>query len=423
MQENKEGVASMTNASQQTGDGKPLPLAGIRVVDLGWVISVPLIGRFLADLGAEVIKVESRSRLDLMRREPPLGDRQAGPDWAVSFHGLHRNKLSITLDLRSQEARALVKRLIAVSDVVMENMTPGAMERLGLGYEELRKIRPDIVMLSVSNIGQRGPLSNTSAFCPCSGAVSGFSTLVGYEGEETLLSGAFLDPTTALYGVFALLTALEHRAQTGEGQYVDAALVEAGVSLTAEPLLDYQWNGRVWGPRGNVEPGFAPHNTYPCREPDSWIAIAVTSDSEWGRLLEVMGHPAWAQDPRFADQLSRWKHRADLDVLVSQWTAPQDRDDLVGRLQATGVAASASYRQPELPSQELYQHRQDYVVVDHPTFPGEMLSGVPWKLSETPGSIRRHAPLLGEHNAQVFGDLLGLSEEELQRLEEAGVLT
>ena len=413
----------MASASQQAGNGKLLPLAGIRVVDFGWVWSVPVIGQMLAEMGAEVIKVESRNRLDTGRIGIPIADRPVDPDWAVGFHVYHRNKQSVTANLRSEEGLALVKRLISVSDVVMSNMTPGAMERLGMGYEDLKKVRPDVVVLSVSTIGQTGPISQTPTYSPCAGAISGLETLVGYEGEGTQGSTtAFMDPITALNGAFAIVAALEHRAKTGEGQYIDSSLAEGGIAFTAEPLLDYQWNGRVWGPRGNMELGYAPHDTYPCREPDTWIGIAVTSEAEWQGLLEVMEQPAWVKDPHFTDQFSRWKHRADLDELVGQWTATQERDDLARRLQAAGVAATPAYTLPELPSLEHHQHRQDYVTLDHPTLANETIYGVYWRLSETPGSIRRHAPLLGEHNAQVFGDILGVPEEELKRLEEAGDL-
>ena len=414
----------MIDGSNQAHDGKPLPLAGLRVVDIGWVWAIPVVGHILADMGAQVIKIESRDRLDMMRQPlPGLTGTDTDPDSAVGFHILHRGKMGVTLNLRPEEGKTLLKRLVAVSDAVIENFTPGTMDRLDLGYEELRKVRPDLVMLSVSTIGQTGPLRDTPTFSPCAGALSGLETLVGYEGEETLGSGlAFGDPATAMHGVFALLAALEHRDRTGEGQHVDASLAESGVSLSAEPLLDYQWNSRIWGPRGNVEPGFSPHNTYPCSGDDAWIAIAVGSETEWQRLLGVMGQPAWATDSRFTDQLSRWKHRADLDELVGQWTASQERDDLAQRLQAAGVAASPAYRQSELLDQKHHQQRQNYVTVDHPRFPGEKVYGVFWKLSETPGSIRRHAPLLGEHNTEVYRDLLGLSEEEMQRFQESGAL-
>ena len=413
----------MVDAPRQAQDNSSLPLAGIRVLDFGWVWAAPVLGHILADMGAQVIKIESRAHLDSTRGGFPVGDRKEDPDWAVGFHVLNRNKLSVTLDLRTEEGKALLKRLVAVSDVVMENMMQGTMERLGLGYDEMREVRPDLVMLSISTIGQTGPLRRTPSYSPTAGAVSGMETLVGYEGERTLGAAlAFMDPVTALHGVFALLATLEHRRKTGEGRRIDISLTETGVALTAEPLLDYQWNGRVWGTRGNMEPGYAPYNTYPSRGDDTWVAIAVTSEAEWQMLLDAMEHPSWVQDPRFADQFSRWKHRAELDELVGQWTATQDRDELVPRLQAAGVAASAGYRQSELVSREHNQQRQTFVTLDHPTFPGEIIYGLFWKLSDTPGALRRHAPLLGEHNADVLGGILGLSEEELRRLVESGVL-
>ena len=413
----------MTGTLQQDGEGKPLPLAGLRVVDFGWVWSVPVIGRILADMGSEVIKVESRNRLDTGRTGLPVGDRPADPDWAVGFHVYHRNKQSVTANLRSEEGLALIKRPISVSDVVMSNMTPGVMDRLGLGYDDLKQVRADLAVLTVSTIGQTGPFSQTPSYSPCAGAISGLETLVGYEGGSTQGSTtAFMDPITALYRAFAILIALEHRTKTGDGQYIDASLTEAGIAFTVEPLLDYQWNSRIRGPRGNMEPGYAPHNTCPCLESDSWIGIAVASETEWQNLLEVMSHPSWVHDPRFADQFSRWKHRDALDQLMGQWTVSQERDELARRLQAAGVAATPAYSLPELPSLEHHQHRQDYVTLDHPTLANELIYSVVWPLSETPGSIRRHAPLLGEHNSQVYRNLLGLSAEELRQLEESGAL-
>lgn len=387
-----------------------LPLAGVRVVDFGWVWAVPLVGHILADFGAQVIKVESPLHLDYTRATPPLGGRKDDPDWALGFHPLHRNKMSITVNLRTPEGKALIRQLVAISDVVLENFAPGTLDRLGLGYQDLRRVRPDLVMLSISSAGQTGPLNDIVSYCPTAGALAGVETLVGYEGQETLGSQtAFLDPVTALYGIFALLVALHYRSQTGIGQHLDLSLLETGVSLLAEPLVDYQWNGRVWDPRGNAEYGFAPHNVYPCRAPDTWVAIAVQNEAQWRALLSVMGNPPWAQEPRFSDPLSRYHNRAELDDLIRRWTVTQERDALVQRLQEAGVPASASYTLPELPFQEHYRHRRLYIAIDHPTLPNEIIPGVFWKMSATPGSVRRHAPLLGEHTAYVHRELLGLS--------------
>ena len=413
----------MTNRFDSTHNDKPLPLAGLRVVDVGWVWAIPVVGHILADMGAQVIKVESRDRLDMMRQPLPGMNADPDPDSAVGFHILHRGKMGITLNLRPEEGKTLLKRLVAISDVVIENFSPGTMERLGVGFEELKKVNPSLVMLSVSTIGQTGPLSNTPTFSPCAGALSGLETLVGYEGDETLGSGlAFGDPATALHGVFALLAALEHRDRTGEGQHIDASLAETGVSFCAEPLMDYQWNRRIWGPLGNNEPGFAPHNTYPCNGDDTWVAIAIGTEPEWQRVRTMLGNPDWGKDPRFTDQFSRWKNRVKLDELVGQWTALQDRDDLAERLQAAAIAASPAYKQSELFDHEHHKRRNNFVTLDHPKFPAEKVYGLFWQLSTTPGSIRRHAPLLGEHNAEVYENLLGISKQELQRLIESGAL-
>ena len=283
-------------------------LAGYRVLDFGWVLAGAIPGMTLADLGAEVIKVETRQRLDYMRLGRPIVGDQPDPEQNPMFHNVNRGKLSVTLNIGEPEAVALVKRLVAKCDVVIENFSPGVMDRLGLGYEALRAVKPDIVMASISSTGQDGPLRDLRAYAPSIGALSGLDSAMGYEGGGPLgLKHAFGDICGALHAVFAIASALYRRNQTGQGQYIDVSMLRATVVTQGVGLMEHALAGRTLQPRGNYDPTMAPYGNYPCAGEDRWVSIAVASEEEWQGLVAAISGPGetrpnWTGDQRFGSQ-------------------------------------------------------------------------------------------------------------------------
>ncbi len=398
-------------------------LAAYRVLDFGWVLAGAIPGMVLSDMGAEVIKVETRQRLDYMRMGRPIVGDRPDPEQNPMFHNVNRGKLSITLNISEPEAVELARRLVAESDVVIENFSPGVMDRLGLGYETLRGIKPDIIMASISSTGQEGPLRDLRAYAPSIGALSGLDSTMGYEGGGPLgLKHAFGDICGALHAIFAIVSSLYRRNRTGEGQYIDVSMLRATVVTQGVGLMEHALTGRALRPRGNYDPTMVPYGNYPCAGGDQWISIAVANDDEWQGLLNAMGSPGWAEDQRFASQYRRQRHRRELDALLSQWTSQHEPNSLTGLLQDHGVAAAPVLSAEERLFHPHFMERGLYSDIDHPALGAEPIFNLMWGLNKTPSSVRRHAPLMGEHNRQVLCGTLGLTESELTDLEERQVV-
>lgn len=408
-------------------------LTGCRVLDFGTAFASPMAAHLLADMGAEVIKIESHTRLDGLRLGRPIvaddiagGDRGDWPEYQPVFHGLNRSKLGITVNMKHPEGTALLKRLVRMSDVVINNFSPGVMVRAGLGYDVLRAEKPDLIYVSLPAAGENGPLRNIVTYAPVIAALSGISGLVGYSAAREDFVGtlqvAFCDAVGALHAVVATLAALRHRQATGEGQAIDISQWEASVSMLGEGILDYVMNGRVLSSVGNTHPTMAPHNNYRCAGDDVWVAIAVRSEADWRAFCQAARHPEWADDPRFADAYLRTHHRDELDALITTWTSQRTPYDVMESLQAAGIAAMPVMNVEDQFMDPHLRARQVHVECEHPRVGIEWLHGIPWHLSATPGRIRRPAPLLGEHNQYVFGELLGLPAAEIQRLMEAGAI-
>jgi benzylsuccinate CoA-transferase BbsF subunit len=408
-------------------------LAGYRILDFGTAFASPMAAHLLADMGAEVIKIESQTRLDGLRLGRPIvgediagGDRGEWPEYQPVFHGLNRSKLGVTVNIKHPEGVELLMRLVRVCDVVVNNFSPGVMDRAGLGYDTLRAEKPDLIYVSLPAAGESGPLRDIVTYAPVIAALAGISGLVGYSGRREDFVGtlqvAFCDAVGALHAVVAILAALRHRKATGEGQAIEVAQWEAAASMLGEGLLDYVMNGRVLSPAGNSHPAMVPHDNYRCTGEDTWVAIAVRSEDEWRAFCRATDHPEWADDARFADAYRRRQHRSELDTLITIWTSQRTPYEVMETLQAAGVAAMPvmnledQFRDPHLRAREIHLESE------HPKVGLEFLHGIPWHLSDTPGRIRRPAPLLGEHNQYVFGELLGLPEAEIQRLVEAGAI-
>jgi len=408
-------------------------LTGLRIIDLGWAMAGPQATRILADFGAEVIKVESRARLDMGRVlfGPHVGER--GIENSGYFNNFNRNKRGITLNMACEDGRALFARLAAISDGVLENFSSGVMDAWGFGYEGLRRCREDIVYVSMSGFGHSGPYRDYQTFGPTVQAVSGLTYLSGFPDHPPAGWGySYMDHTGGYMGAIAVLSALIARRRTGRGQHVDLSQVEAAIALTGTALLDYEVNGRASAREGNASawPPMAPHGVYRCAAPaddpvpdDHWVAIAVEDDDQWQALARATGHPEWTDDARFRAHDARLSHRNQLDPLIEMWTRERTPLDAMRVLQVAGVPAGRVQRSRELFDDDpQLTHRGLFPSVEHPVLGGRRIDGMPATLSRTPAELRRGAPLLGEDNAYVYGQLLGLDADAIAALEAAQVV-
>lgn len=386
-------------------------LNGVRVLDFTNLLAGPYPTLLLALLGAEVIKVESRAQLDAARRPPYAYD---DPDGSPVFNTINLNKLSVQLNLKMPAAVRLVHSLVRVSDVIVENMRPGVMDRLGLGYRELSRINPTLVYASVTGAGATGPESSYPGYAPAFNALAGLGHLTGYPDAPPAELHDSIDCRVGSTAAFAVLSALFHRLRTGEGQFIDLSSREAIVMFTGEALMDFAMNGNADTRRGNRSPGMAPHGCYRCRGADAWVTIAVANDQEWQTLCQATGHPEWAGDSRFADGFLRSKNQDDLDLLVEGWTKSQTPEGAANILQAAGLAAAASMNGADLAEDAHLRARGVWQEVHHPVMGMKTVQAPPWRLSQTPAVIRSPAPLLGQHNRYVLQELLGATPEEVE---------
>ena len=404
------------------------PLSGYRVLDFGWVLAGAVPGMILADMGAEVIKVETRQRMDYMRLGRPIIGDQPDPEQNPMFHNVNRGKRSITLNTTQPEAVELARRLTAECDVVIENFSPGVMQRLGLGYDTLSRDNPRLVMASITSNGQTGPLRDLRAYAPSIGALSGLDSTMGYEpaegkpGRPLGLKHAYADLCGALHAVFAITSALHQRRRTGRGQYIDVSMLQATAATMGVGLMEYELTGRVLQPKGNYDPVMAPYGNYPCAGEDEWVSIAVRTEAEWQGLVKTMGNPAWADEPIFASRYARLNHRRELDARLSEWTRGQTAWEVTELLQNHGVAAFPVLDAEGRLFDPHFRERGLYSDIEHPALGTEPIFNLMWQLSRMPPRIQRHAPLLGEHNREVFCGLLGMDDAEVSRLEEAQVI-
>ena len=398
-------------------------LQGVRVADFCWLWAGAYATGVLAFLGAEVIKIESMARVDPSRSMTlTIGQAFQGVDHSPIFNAINLNKRSARLNLKKPEAIELAKRIVGVSDVVGENMRPGAMERIGLGYEVLRDIKPDIIMLSSSAFGAEGPMKRYGGYAPSFASYGGLAHLTGYsDGPPNPMTGS-TDLMSAVTSAFAIVAALNHRQVTGQGQHIDMSSVESLAVFTGDVLMDYIMNGRVQTRDGNHDRIMAPHNCYRCRGDDKWVSIAVSTDEEWRALSDAAGRPEWAEDERFADGYGRKMNEDELDKLVTGWTVEHTHYEITEALQNAGVAAMPSFSNEEIFSDPHFKARELAVEVEHPAMGKQIVLGPPWRFSETPARVVKASPMIGEDNYYVFGELLGMSTKEIDRLVEAEVI-
>lgn len=394
-------------------------LAGIRVADFTIHAAGPFCTLLLAELGAEVIKIESSVRLDITRRPHPVYGRFEVPP----FDMVNAGKSSVTLNLKAAKGLELAKRLVARSDLVVENFRPGVMERLGLSYPQLREVRPDLIMLSISTSGQTGPEREIAGYAPMFSALGGLGHLTGYpDGPPVELRHA-MDHTNGLVGAFAIVVALNYRRRTGQGQYIDLAMREVASTLIGEVLLAQAINGWAPGRMGNRDPSMVPHGVYRCKGSDRWVAIAVGSDAEWRALCRALGDPAWARDPEVADAAGRRAREDEIDARISEWCGERPPEEVLWRLQRAGVAATPSMSAEDLLRDPHLRERGAFPTVTDARRGSRPVVGPPWRFSATPAAIARWSPDLGEHNEYVLSELLGLDRSEIDRLVAEGVVS
>ncbi|MCY4388387.1 MAG: CoA transferase [Desulfurellaceae bacterium] len=400
------------------------PLDGIRVVDFCWAWAGPYGTLQMAHLGADVIRIESAKRLCPSRLIPPWPDNESGVNRAGYFNQYNQGKRSLTLDLKAPEAIDIAKTLVSKSDIVMNNFASGVMEKLGVGYDVLRRIKSDIIMVSLPGYGTSGPEKDFVSYGPPQVAQSGLSALTGYVGGPPMMAGfSYGDPNGGIHATFAVMAALLHREKTGQGQYIDLSQWEAAIMLLPEAVMDYSMNGTQPERMGNRDPHMAPHGVFRSKGDDRWVSLSVRDEAEWQRLCEVMGQPELSSDARFASLAARKENEAALEEIVTAWTQACTADEATQALQNAGIPAYPSLDAIDMIDNPHVGARDYFVELEHPEVGTRRHMGIPWTMSRTPCEIRRPAPCLGQDTDAVLTDIVGLSQDEIAALRERDVLT
>lgn len=399
-------------------------LSRIKVVEFAAYAAGPGITKYLANHGATVVHVESGTRPDGFRVQyPPFKDRKTGLNRSGCFAIFNDGKFSFTLNLKAPGGIEIAKRLVAWSDIVLENFTPGTVKRLGLDYETLKALKPDLIMVSTCNFGQTGPHAHHPGFGSQLSSLAGFTHFTGEpDGPPLIVYGPYIDFVAVAFGFVAVLAALDRRRRTGEGCYIDISQHETGLQFIAPAILDARVNGRAQTRQGNRSPAAAPHGAFPCLGEDRWCALSVWSDEEWEKLVEVMGSPAWAKENRFSNLTGRKKHEAELNTRLSDWTRQFTPEELMARLQAAALRAGVVNGVPELFTDPQLKHRDFWWPLHHAEMGDYHAKAPPFILSKTPARPTLPAPCLGEHNETVLTEILALSAEEIQKLTTQGVI-
>lgn len=399
------------------------PLAGLKVLDLFWVVAGPGATRMLADYGATVIHVESRNRLDMLRAVPPYIDGMPDPERTPGFHSTHANKLNLSLDLSTAEGREVLADLIRWADVYGESFSPGVIDRMGFGYEAAQRLNPNIIMVSSSLLGQSGPWREYAGFGNLAGAVCGFYQLAGMPDSQPVGAfGPYTDFMGVRYNALAILAALAHRDRTGEGQFIDMAQAEAALHFLAPAALAYLESKKAPEAHGNRDASMAPHGVYPTRGNDRWVAIAVQTDEEWGQLCRIAQLHDFEADATLTTLAGRKRAEGRIDAALSQWTRQHDAADIEAALQRAGIAAHALLDTHELANEPQLSSRGFIRRITHPQFGTTAIEGSRVLMSGAEAAEPALAVSYGSHNAVVLGDILGYSAERIAQLAEKGAL-
>ena len=406
-------------------DTKKLPLRNIRVVDLTRYWAGPYATQLMASLGAEVIRVEATVYVDAVRYMlPPDGieDTEDPHNRGSYFHMGNRNKNSIALDLQTERGRDLLLGLVSIADVVIENYSARVMGNLRLEYEDLVKVRPDIIMMSMPSFGKSGPYRDYVCFGEALEGMTGLSHMTGHpDGPPVRSSGAYTDPGSGMWGVYAILAALQRRQRTGRGARMDLSQQEGFIGILSDSVLDYTMNGRIRKRLGARHLSRAPQGAYRCKGDDEWVAISAESDRHWEALCRAMGRDDLLREPRYRHILGRFRLQDEIDESINAWTSGLGAREVMARLQASGMPCGIVSKANDLFEDPHFKERGFFEITDHPSVGKYPHFGMPFKMSKTPGGSHSHAPLYGEHNRRVFCEVLGLEENEYKQLLEGRV--
>ncbi len=398
------------------------PLRGIRVADFGQVIAAPVTAQMLGWLGAEVILVETESRFTT-RVWPPFADGKFGINQSGGFNLVNNNKLSCSLDLGNPDALEVARDIVRVSDVLVENYATGVMERLGLGYDEVRKLRPDIVYMSLGAFGRSGPFKDLTGFHSVINLFSGLAAVTGYpETHPRIMGGLIPDAFSGCYCVLAVLEALYHRSRTGEGQFIEVSMTEALTGMIPEAVMQYSLTGREPEKTGNRDGRKAPHNVFRCQGEEKWVAVSVETDEQFRALAHATGNPGWADDPRYATTRARLDNQDALESSLGQWTAELTVETVVAALQAAGVPAAPVNDSAEALADPHLVERGFVAHPEHPVAGARPVLSLPWAADGRRADELRPAPSFGQHNEWVLKELLQVPDEKYERLVSTGAI-
>lgn len=404
------------------------PLEGLKVVDLSWVVAGPLVGRSLAEYGATVVRVESSTRWDAARVLSPFKDGERGADRSGCYQNCNAGKLGITVDLGTDEGRAIVRDLARWADVVVESYSFGTMKKWGLGYEDLAALNPGIIMISSTLMGQRGPYASLAGFGNLGSAMAGTQAMVGWPGKPSIGPfGPYTDYIGPRFALITLLSALHERRTTGKGCHIDVAQAECGLQFLAPALIDYFETGHVASANGNHEPNMAPHNCYPCQKDgerrSAWVAIAAQDEDAWRNLARTIGSPDLVSDARFRTLTDRHANAEALDDIIGAWTTQRTAHEAEAALQAAGVAAHVVAASRDFCEDPQLIHRGHVRTVPHPTLGETQVEGTRYVLSATPGEVSRAAPVFGQDEQYVLESILNYDAARINALRAAKALS
>lgn len=398
------------------------PLAGVNVLDLSWIVAGPTVGRAMADYGATVIRVESPARIDTARVVGPFHGEEPGVENSGLYGNVNAGKWGLTLDLRVSEAQEMFRRLAVWADIVCESFTAGVLARWQLDYSHLRELKPELIMLSSTLLGQNGPYNQVSGFGSQGAGMAGIQDLAGWPDRAPAGPfGPYTDYPAPRFALTALLAALDHRNRTGEGVFIDQAQAEGSMQLLAPALIDYKNGGPALRRRGNDDPQMCPHGVYPCLVPEgreeSWVAIAVASDEQWTRLAELLDVEASLSFEQ------RRQSQGQIDAALSDWTADRSAAEIEDILQGAGIAAHRLATTEDAANDPQLAHRNHFRRLPHSLHGETVIEGPRYILSETPIEPARPAPQYGEHNLPILKQVLGLSDSEIEELAASGALS
>ncbi len=391
-----------------------LPFEGVKVADFSWVVVGPNTGRYLADHGAEVVRVETSEPLDILRTVGPFKDGVPGPDRTQFYAEFNASKLGLSLDLKASEGLEIAKRLLTWADVYIESFTPGTVGGLGIGYEPARQLNPSIIMASTCLMGQTGPASPFGGYGFHAGAIAGYYEITGWpdlppDGPWT----AYTDAVSPRILAVTIMAALDHRRRTGEGQHIDASQLEMSLHYLSPQVLDFAVNGRNVTRRGNRSEYAAPQGAYPCAGDDQWCAIAVETEEQWAGLKRALGSPDWAEDPGLSTHEGRLQRHDEVDARIAQWTADKSAQEVMGLVLAQGVPAGVVQRSSDLLRDPQLAHRRFYRYLEHQEMGRVPYGGHQARIRGYDGGPRSPGPVLGQHTEHVLRNVLGMSDEEV----------